>query len=157
MANDTFATFFELSALQFNDYLVGYRNLTETKIGYPGLLNTFVAAVSTDNEKINSTYSTVNSLSDSWEESAVISPLQTASASWNSNYSTTNSNSSFWSNYINYLSTNNVILSSVTVRDGLSALLLFLEYHLFSFLTNNLWFFYDMVFFKEQQQRGMGM
>ena len=44
----------------------------------------------------NSVFSTVKSLSDSWEESAVISPLQTASADWNSVYSTTNFNSASW-------------------------------------------------------------
>lgn len=104
MANDTFATFFELSSLQFNDYLVGYRNLTETRVGYAGLVNTFVAAVSTDNEKINNTYSSLNSFS----------------ANWNSTYATVNANSASWEEsseilptVVNYLSTNNVLLSGL--------------------------------------------
>ena len=104
MANDTFATFSEVSALQFNDYLVGYRNLTETRVGYAGLVNTFVAAVSTDNEKINNTYSSLNSFS----------------ANWNSAYATVNANSASWEEsseilptVVNYLSTNNVLLSGL--------------------------------------------
>ena len=49
--------------------------------------------------KWNSTYSTVNSLSDTWEESVLITPLQVASGSWDSVYSTTKSNSANWSNW----------------------------------------------------------
>lgn len=121
MANDSFATFAQVSALDYNDFLVGYRNISETRISYAGLLTTFTEALSTDPEKVNSIYTTVNSLSDSWEESVYIAPLQAASASWNSVYSNVNANSSRYTT-IDYLSTTNVILSAATIQGGLSAL-----------------------------------
>jgi hypothetical protein len=104
MANDTFATFSEVSGLQFNDYLVGYRNITETRIGYAGLVNTFVAAVSTDNEKINNTYLLVNSSSANWN--STYSTVQTYSASWEES-------SEIIPTVTNFLSTNNVLLSGL--------------------------------------------
>lgn len=113
MANDSFATFAQVSALDYNDFLVGYRNISETRISYAGLVTTFTAALSTDPAKVNSVYttvnatsannvsvySTVNSFSATWEESAEILPT-----------------------VIDYLSTNNVFLSAATIRGGLSAL-----------------------------------
>jgi len=53
-----------------------------------------------------SVYNTVYSLSDGWEESLIISPLQVASAGWQSNYITTNSNSAYWTAAYTNLVTN---------------------------------------------------
>ena len=63
MANDSFATFAQVSALDYNDFLVGYRNISETRISYAGLATTFTAALSTDPAKVNSVYTTVNAMS----------------------------------------------------------------------------------------------
>jgi hypothetical protein len=63
MANDSFATFAQVSALDYNDFLVGYRNISETRISYAGLVTTFTAALSTDPAKVNSVYTTVNTTS----------------------------------------------------------------------------------------------
>ncbi len=105
MANDTFATFLQISALGSTDYLVGYQNISETRISYPDLTTSLIRFVSGDNSVIiansanwNSTYSTVNANSASWEESAEILPT-----------------------VINSLSTTNILVSAVTVNN-LSAL-----------------------------------
>jgi len=72
------------------------------------------------NTEFNGLYSLVNANSASWEESAVIAPLQSASANWNSaynsvslygnnwnsNYSTTNSNSANWTSTYNTVNAN---------------------------------------------------
>lgn len=63
MANDSFATFAQVSALDYNDFLVGYRNISETRISYAGLVTTFTVALSTDPAKVNSVYTTVNTMS----------------------------------------------------------------------------------------------
>jgi len=63
---------------------------------------------------LTSTYTTVRSLSDSWEESAFITPLQTASGSWNSVYTSTNSNSGNWDEAY----TNLVANSAVYLQGG---------------------------------------
>ena len=105
MANDSFATFAQVSALDYNDFLVGYRNISETRISYAGLLTTFTEALSTDPAKVNSIYTTVNA----------------TSANNASVYTTVNANSSRYTT-IDYLSTTNVILSAATIRGGLSAL-----------------------------------
>ena len=105
MANDSFATFAQVSALDYNDFLVGYRNISETRISYAGLLTTFTEALSTDPEKVNSIYTTVNA----------------TSANNASVYTTVNANSSRYTT-IDYLSTTNVILSAATIQGGLSAL-----------------------------------
>jgi len=105
MANDSFATFAQISALDYNDFLVGYRNISETRISYPGLLTTFTAAFSADPVKVNSVYTTVNA----------------TSANNASVYTTVNTNSSRYTT-IDYLSTTNVILSAATILGGLSAL-----------------------------------
>jgi hypothetical protein len=63
MANDSFATFAQVSALDYNDFLVGYRNISETRISYAGLVTTFTGALSTDPAKVNSVYTTVNAMS----------------------------------------------------------------------------------------------
>lgn len=101
MANDTFATFLQLSALGSTDYLVGYQNISETRIAYPDLASSLIRFVSGDNSVVisgsanwNSTYSTVNANSASWEESADILPT-----------------------VINYLSTTNIIVSAITVNN----------------------------------------
>ena len=93
MADSTFATFDSLSSLTFQDYLVGYRGIRETQINYSDLLNNSIRS-SLSSERWDSVYSTVKSLSDTWEESVYITPLQVASASWDSVYSTVNSISS---------------------------------------------------------------
>jgi hypothetical protein len=95
MADSTFATFDSVSSLTFQDYLVGYRGIRETQINYTDFLkNTLQADLSS--KQLISVYSTVNSLSDTWEESVFITPLQVASASWDSVYSTVNSLSDTW-------------------------------------------------------------
>jgi hypothetical protein len=99
MANDTFASFQQVSSLTTTDFLVGYRNISETRISYNDLGTSLTRFVSGNNNNWDSTYSTVNSNSASWEESADILPT-----------------------VINYLSTTNVILSAATIRGGLSAL-----------------------------------
>ena len=72
------------------------------------------------NSKFDGLYNFVNANSASWEESAVIAPLQSASANWNSaynsvslygnnwnsNYSTTNSNSANWTSTYNTVNAN---------------------------------------------------
>jgi hypothetical protein len=95
MADSTFATFDSVSSLTFQDYLVGYRGIRETQINYTDFLkNTLQADLSS--KQLISVYSTVNSLSDTWEESVFITPLQVASASWDSVYSTVKSLSDTW-------------------------------------------------------------
>jgi hypothetical protein len=114
MADSTFATFDSLSSLTFQDYLVGYRGIRETQIKYTDFLqNTLQADLSS--KKLISVYSTVNSLSDTWEESVYITPLQVASGSWDSAYSTTKSNSSNWTNaYTNLINNSAAYLLSGT-------------------------------------------
>ena len=97
MADSTFATFDSLSSLTFQDYLVGYRGIRETQINYTDFINNSInnsIRSSLSSERWDSVYSTVKSLSDTWEESVYITPLQVASASWDSVYSTVNSISS---------------------------------------------------------------
>ena len=113
MANDTFASFQQVSSLTTTDFLVGYRNISETRISYNDLGTSLTRFVSGNNNNWDSAYST----------------LSANSANWNSTYSTVNSNSASWEEsadilptVINYLSTTNVILSAATIRGGLSAL-----------------------------------
>ena len=95
MADSPFATFDSVSSLTFQDYLVGYRGIRETQINYTDFLkNTLQADLSS--KQLISVYSTVKSLSDTWEESVYITPLQVASASWDSVYSTVKSLSDTW-------------------------------------------------------------
>ena len=137
MADSSFAEFDLLSGLNAGDYLVGYRNIRETRIEITDLINnTLATSLSTmsDMAKSNSVYSSVNANSSNWDSNYAYvnanspswnnttSTVNANSPAWNSDYSTTNTNSAFWSNYVNYLSTTNVKLSSVTVADGLSAL-----------------------------------
>lgn len=92
MANDTFATFQEISALGSTDYLVGYRNISETRIGYSNLLNTFTSTLTSF-----ATYSTLNANSAKWE--STYSTVNSASASWqggNNAYTNLNANSAFY-------------------------------------------------------------
>ena len=120
------------SGLSLNDYIIGYKSgpNREIRTTIADLINFLESASANDlylvlspnSAKWNSTYSTVNSLSDSWEESAFITPLQVASGSWNSVYSTTQTNSSFWSeaytnlvnNSANYLSAVDLSLLATT-------------------------------------------
>ena len=137
MADSSFAEFDLLSGLNAGDYLVGYRNIRESRIEISDLFNnTLAVSLSTmsDMVKSNSVYSSVNSNSANWDSNYAYvnanapawnnttSNVNANSPAWNSNYSTTNNNSAFWSNYVNYLSTTNVLLSAATVADGLSAL-----------------------------------
>ena len=77
------------------------------------IVNGVVNATGGNSNQWNSTYSTVKSLSDSWEESVFITPLQAASASWNSVYSTTNSNSAKWESNYSSFSSNSASYDSV--------------------------------------------
>ena len=119
MANDSFATFAAVTALDYNDFLVGYRNISETRISYAGLLTTFTEALSTDPEKVNSIYTTVNATSAN--NVSVYTTVNATSANNASVYTTVNANSSRYTT-IDYLSTTNVILSAATIQGGLSAL-----------------------------------
>ena len=103
-----FSDFENISAtgLSPTDYVIGYRpgpnreirSTIEEFFIYLQTLssNNVYVAVSPNSAKWNSTYSTVNSLSDTWEESVYITPLQVASASWDSVYSTVKSLSDTW-------------------------------------------------------------
>ena len=57
MANDTFATFQQISGLGATDFLVGYRNISETRIGYNDLTTTLASGLSSFSA---GTYTTVN-------------------------------------------------------------------------------------------------
>ena len=95
MADSTFATFDSLTSVDFQDYLVGYRGIRETQINYTDFINNSIRS-SLSSERWDSVYSTVKSLSDTWEESVYITPLQVASGSWDSVYNNVNSNSASW-------------------------------------------------------------
>jgi len=69
-------------------------------------VNGLISSVNGNSKEWNSVYSTVKSLSDSWEESLFITPLQEASGSWNSVYTTTNLNSSSWNSVYTNLRNN---------------------------------------------------
>jgi hypothetical protein len=126
-----FSDFENISAtnLSVTDYVIGYRpgpnreirsTIEDFSIYIQSLSsNNVYVAVTANSANWNSTYSTVRSLSDTWEESVFITPLQVASGSWDSVYSTVNSNSSRYTT-LDYLSTNNVLLSAVTVAGNVS-------------------------------------
>lgn len=109
MADSSFAEFDLLSGLNAGDYLVGYRNIRETRIEISDLINnTLAVSLSTmsDMVKSNSVYSSVNSNSANWNSNyayvnanaptwnATTSNLNSNSPAWNSAYSTVNSTSS---------------------------------------------------------------
>lgn len=92
MANDTFATFQEISGLGSTDYLVGYRNISETRINYNNLINTVV-----NNLTGFQAYSVVNQNSANWE--STYNTVKSTSANWqggNSAYTNLNTNSAFY-------------------------------------------------------------
>jgi len=103
-----FSDFENISAtnLSVTDYVIGYRpgpnreirsTIEDFSIFIQSLSsNNVYVAVTANSANWNSTYSTVKSLSDTWEESVYITPLQVASASWDSVYSTVNSLSDTW-------------------------------------------------------------
>ena len=81
----------------------------------------------------NSAYTNLTNNSAAYLSGVNISLLTTTSGSWNSNYNTTNSNSARWSSVytsfnnnsaryttLDYLSTNNVLLSAATITQNLS-------------------------------------
>jgi len=92
MANDSFATFASVTALDYNDFLVGYRNISETRISYAGLVTTFTEALSTDPAKVNSVYTTVNTTSAN--NASVYTTVNAMSANNASVYTTVNATSS---------------------------------------------------------------
>ena len=80
----------------YGHILSGGKNISDY-FGSGGGGNTSVDSVVIGNSaNWTSVYNTVKSLSDSWEESAFISPMQSASASWNSVYLTVQSFSAYW-------------------------------------------------------------
>ena len=91
MAYDTFATFIQVSALGTGDFLVGYRDLNETRIAYSDLISTLATGVT---GTFNSAFSTVNENSAKWE--STYSNVNSSSASWNSAYTNLNANSAFY-------------------------------------------------------------
>jgi len=116
MADSTFATFDSLSSLTFQDYLVGYRGIRETQINYTDFINNSInnsIRSSLSSERWDSVYSTVKSLSDTWEESVYITPLQVASASWDSVYSNVRTNSASWDSVYSNVRTNSASWDSV--------------------------------------------
>ena len=109
MADSSFAEFDQLSGLNAGDYLVGYRNIRETRIEITDLINNTLAvslSTSSDIAKSNSVYSSVNSNSSNWDSNyayvnsnapswnATTNNVNTNSPSWNSVYSIVNSTSS---------------------------------------------------------------
>jgi hypothetical protein len=95
MADSSFAEFDLLSGLNAGDYLVGYRNIRETRVEISDLINnTLAVGLSTmsDLTKSNSVYSSVNSNSANWNSNYAY--VNANSPSWNSVYTTVNSNSS---------------------------------------------------------------
>ena len=89
MANDTFATFQEISGLASTDYLVGYRNISETRISTNNLIDTLIV-----NLTGFQSYSVVNQNSASWD--STYSTVNSNSASWSSAYTNLNANSAFY-------------------------------------------------------------
>lgn len=71
MANDTFATFLPITGLGSSDFLVGYQNISETRISYPNLVSTLnipnLSEVSSNSASWNSTYTTLNNNSGKYE------------------------------------------------------------------------------------------
>lgn len=91
MANDTFATFAQVSSLGTGDFLVGYRDLNETRIAYDDLIDTL--AIGITGATFNA-YSNLNANSAKWE--STYSTVNSFSASWNSSYTNLNANSAFY-------------------------------------------------------------
>ena len=112
MADSTFATFDSLTSVDFQDYLVGYRGIRETQINYTDFINNSIRS-SLSSERWDSVYSTVKSLSDTWEESVFITPLQVASASWDSVYSSVRTSSASWDSVYNNVNSNSASWDSV--------------------------------------------
>ena len=83
-----------LSSAQAGDVLPIVNEGQTKKITVASLVN--LGSIPSLSSDWNSTYTTVNSLSETWEESAVISPLQNASGGWDSAYTTVNSLSDTW-------------------------------------------------------------
>ena len=83
-----------------NDVFVFVENssLSTYKITYSNLL-------SSNNILVNSVYTNVRDNSASWEESAIIAPLQSASANWDNTYNNVSTSSANWNNTYNNVST----------------------------------------------------
>ena len=127
------------TSLSASDYLVGYTtdfdgSRQELKITVADLItfletnsgNDLYTILYSNSANWNNTYTSVRNTSSSWN--SVYTTTNVNSANWNSTYTSFNNNSSRLTT-IDYLSTNNIILSTVNVIDGLSAL---------SIQTNNL-------------------
>ena len=104
------------TSLSASDYLVGYTtdfdgNRQELKITVADLI-TFL-----ESNSGNDLYTILYSNSASWN--SVYNSVNSNSASWDSVYSSFNSNSSRYTT-LDYLSTNNVLLSAVTVAGNVS-------------------------------------
>ena len=83
-----------------NDVFVFVENssLSTYKITYSNLL-------SSNNILVNSVYTNVRDNSASWEESAIIAPLQSSSANWYNTYNNVSTSSANWNNTYNNVST----------------------------------------------------
>ena len=94
MANDTFATFQQISGLGATDFLVGYRNISETRIGYNDLTNSLASGLSSFSA---GTYTTVNANSASWQGgNSAYTSLNANSSKYESAYTNLNSNSALY-------------------------------------------------------------
>lgn len=94
MANDTFATFQQISGLGPTDFLVGYRNISETRISYSDLSTTLASGLTSFSA---GTYTTLNQNSAKWE--STYSTVNSTSANWQggkSAYTNLNANSAFY-------------------------------------------------------------
>ena len=91
MANDTFATFVQVSSLGTGDFLVGYRDINETRISQSDLISTLAIGITgaTFNPYLN-----LNANSAKWE--STYSTVNSSSASWNSAYTNLKTNSAFY-------------------------------------------------------------
>lgn len=91
MANDTFATFQQISGLGATDFLVGYRNISETRISYNDLTTTLASGLSSFSA---GTYTTLNANSAKWN--STYTSVNTNSAKYESAYTNLNSNSALY-------------------------------------------------------------
>ena len=96
-----------------NDVFVFVENssLSTYKITYSNLL-------SSNNILVNSVYTNVRDNSASWEESAIIAPLQSASANWNNTYNNVSTSSANWNNTYTQFSTNSATYATIGFANG---------------------------------------
>jgi len=135
MADSSFAQFDLLSAVKAGDYLVGYRNIRETRVEFVSFLQNSVIPFITGGEtlKIQSVYSSVNPNSSFWNTAytnlvnnsaayllsgteVYLGQIPVLSSGWNSVYSTVNTNSARWNSVYTTVNANSTNWFSYTQR-----------------------------------------